>query len=583
MSMYADKIFYNGKIYSVDSSFGVFSAMAIKDGKILALAAKEEEPLLIGQYQHVDFTLMEDLNHSVVFPGMSETHTHAPGLAYDILFNVNLYDALTKEETLGLIKNHVDEHPEKDIYYGRGVNSSFFESEESTVGPRKEHLDKISKEKPIIIADFGGNYLWMNSVAFEKYQITSNTPCPNGGEIVRDPKDGSLWGIIRGEARVLVPYQTLSDEQNYQAAKWFQNEMLSNGYTSITALRPPGTVEPRTTIFPIFKALEKRGELFMRVQGCRDMDPNEDIDLQVELMKETKANYNSDFVQFTTAKFFLDGVIEGIDGYLLKPYEKAAGKAPDYRGVFLWDRDKLAYAFKRCMEEGFQIHCHSIGDGATHEALNAMEKAKQQLPSGDYRNVFTHLQLVAPDDIKRMKENSIIANVQAYWHFKSPVMFEQIEKSLLGERAESEYPLQSYFNENIKVTVSSDYPVTPNPNPFHAIEAGVTRNLYNAASFGIADIKHMDDPTYLLNKNERATVLNMIKAFTINAAYARFQEDIIGSLEPGKAADFIVVSEDPFEIDPIDLEFVWVKRTYFGGKMVFCHEFPLIFEKNTEI
>ena len=569
MPAYADKIFYNGKIYSIDPASNVFSAMAVKDGRIVALAKKEEEEALIGQYCRKDSTSLIDLNRDVVFPGMFETHVHAPGLAYDILFNVDLYPALTKEETLDLIRNHVAAHPEKEIYYGRGVNPSFFGGEESTVGPRKEHLDRISLDKPIIIADFGGNFLWMNSAAFEKYGITANTPCPAGGEIPVEPKDGSVWGIVRGEARALVPYQALSEEQNDTAAKWFQNVMLSYGYTSIFALRPPGTVEPRTALLPLFRSLERKGELFLRVQGGRDMDPSGEVDVQIEEMKRLRAEYDSELVRFTTAKFFLDGVIEGLDGYLLEPYDKAAGRPSDYRGVFLWDEGKLAYAFQRCMEEGFQIHCHSIGDGAAHKALDAMEAAKRSLPEGDYRNIFTHLQLVSQDDIKRMRENGVIANVQSYWHFKSPVLYHQIEEPLLGKRAEEEYPLQSFFREGVVVTASSDYPVTPEPNPFHAVEAGVTRNLYNAPGYGVEDIGHMDDPACLLNREERASVLDMIRAFTINSAYSLFQENITGSLEPGKAADFIVVSQDPFEVDPIQIEHTQVKSTYFEGEQVY--------------
>lgn len=569
MEIYADKIFYNGKIYTIDSSSNVFSAMAVKNGKILELANQENESVLIERYYLKGHTELENLNRDVVLPGFSDTHVHAPGLAYDILFNVNLYHARSKEETLDLIEQYVEAHPENEIYYGRGANSGYFEGEEITVGPKKEHLDRISAEIPIIIADFGGNYLWMNSAAFEKYGITSETACPGGGEIPLDPRNGTLWGIVRGEARVLVPYQAFSEEQNYLAAKWFQDRMLSYGYTSVFALRPPGTVRPRTTLFALFRALEKKGELFLRVQGGRDMDPNGDVDEQIEKMKTVRAKCDSDQIRFTTAKFFLDGAIEGLDGCLIQPYGKASGKDADYKGVFIWEEEKLAYAFQKCMEAGFQIHCHTIGDGAVHKALNAFEKALKQAPEGDYRNTFTHLQLVSPEDIRKMRHNNIIANVQTYWHFKSPALYSQIEKPLLEERAEREYPLQSFFKEGVVVTASSDYPVTPEPNPFYAIEAGVTRNLYNAASFGIEDIRHMDEPEYLLNKEERASVLDLIKAFTVNAAYSGFQENTTGTLEPGKAADFIVIDGDPFEIDPIELEFIKVKKTYFNGSLVF--------------
>lgn len=567
----ADQIFYNGRIYTVDAAFQVFSAMAVKDGRIMALAAKNEEEVFVDQYGQPGITQFEDLHGTTVFPGMSDTHVHAPGLAYDTLFNVELYQALSKRETLTLIRQHVKDHPERELYYGRGVNSSFFGPEEDMIGPRKEHLDELSADKPIIIADFGGNYLWMNSAAFHRYGITADTVSPLGGEIPLDPADGSLWGIVRGEARALVPYQEFTEEQNDQAAKWFQEFMLSQGYTSLFALRPPGTVEPRTTQFSLFQALEKKGELMMRVHGGRDMDPNGDVDAQIEEMKVLREKYSSPLVQFTTAKFFLDGVIEGLDGHLLEPYEQASGKAEDHRGTFFWEEEKLAYAFQRCMEEGFQLHCHAIGDGATHKGLDAIEKATQSLDSKkDYRNTFTHLQLVTPEDVRRMKKNGVIANVQPYWHFKSPVLYHQIESPLLGQRAEAEYPLQSFFREGVVVTASSDYPVTPVPNPFYAIGAGVTRNLYHGSDFGLDDISHPDDPLYLLNKEERASVKDMVKAFTINAAYSRYQEDLMGSLEPGKSADFIVVSNDPFAVQPTEIAHIQILQTYFKGKLVFC-------------
>jgi predicted amidohydrolase YtcJ len=569
MKIYAEQIFHNGRIYSVDLSFRIFSAMAVAGGRILELAEKEGEDSLIARYYDRGLTHLEDLNGNVVFPGFADTHVHAPGLAFDILFNVNLYPAVSKEETLLLIEDHVRKYPDQEIYYGRGVNSSFFSEEETNIGPRKEHLDKISPERPVIIADFGGNYLWMNTAAFRKYRITPDTPCPAGGEIPIDSENGSLWGIIRGEARALVPYQSFSEEQSYRAATWFQDRMLSYGYTSLTALRPPGTVEPRMTMFSLFKELEKTGELKMRIHGGRDMDPNGDVDEQIEEMKAAKAKYDSDLIRLTTAKFFLDGVVEGLDGCLLEPYGSAAGKDPGYVGVFLWNEEKLAHAFRRCMESGFQIHCHTIGDGAVRKALDAMEKAKETMPAGDFRSIFTHLQLVSADDMKRMQKNGVIANVQTYWHYKSPAMFHQIEKPLLGDRAEHQYPLQSFIREGVLVTASSDYPVTPEPNPFFAIEAGITRNLCRSSGFGANGIKDMDDPEYLLDPHERTTIKDMVKAFTVNAAYSQFLENISGSLESGKAADFIIVDRDPFETDPLDIECIRVTETWFSGRRVY--------------
>ena len=170
-----------------------------------------------------------------------------------------------------------------------------------------------------------------------------------------------------------------------------------------------------------------------------------------------------------------------------------------------------------------------MGDGSTKKVLDAIEKT-YKLNNKNFRNTITHLQLVDKDDIKRFKNLNIIAAVQPYWHLKGPKWWEEVDYKLLGERAIEEYPLNSFIKENVIITSSSDHSVTPVPNPFYAIEAGVTRNLYNHNYFCVEDIKDMDDERYLLNKAERATVKDLVRSFTINGAYQIFREKEIGSL-----------------------------------------------------
>ncbi|HML37052.1 MAG TPA: amidohydrolase [Bacillota bacterium] len=560
--MESRKIYKNCKIYSMDGKNSSCEAMVTEGGRIIYIGDESGADSYASNAEEVD------LCGRTVLPAMCDSHVHAPGLAYDILFNLNLYPALNLDETMAMIRDHVESHSEKKIYYGRGFNVNYFQGKEGILGPRKERLDEICPDKPIIISDFGGNCMWLNTKAMEVYNITPDRECPPGGEIQLDPDTGELWGIIRNEARGFIPYPEFTDEENFAAMKYFQDILLSNGYTSVFALRPPGTVEPRTTLFDSFAVLERQGQLKLRIHGARDMDPMGDVDQQIEEMLAIKKRVDSPLMQFTTAKFFLDGVVEGLDGYLLEPYTEEAGKGKGFRSQLFWDKEKLAYAFQRCMEAGFQIHCHSIGDGATHDALDAMESAMDAAGKKDYRNSLTHLQLVAEEDIQRMAAMDVIANVQTYWHFKSPVMF-PLEKKLLGERAEKEYPLGSLVRNGVTIVASSDYPVTPKPNPFFAIEAAVTRNLYDAESLGVDDIEDADDPRYLLNKDERIGLTEILRAFTSNAAYGRFQEDIFGSLEPGKSADFIVVDRDPYGIDPLDLEKVEVLATFFRGEEVY--------------
>jgi predicted amidohydrolase YtcJ len=254
---------------------------------------------------------------------------------------------------------------------------------------------------------------------------------------------------------------------------------------------------------------------------------------------------------------------------MLEPYEKAAEKGPNYRGEFLWDMDVLKKAFALINKEGYQIHVHSIGDAATKNTLDALEYAHTQVP-GDFRPAITHVQVVAPEDFARFKKLGVIASVQTgFWGFKEPYWWEVVDHAFLGERAEHEYPLKSFFKAGVVVISSSDHAVMPIPNPLWAIRAGVTRNLNHAAYYGIDDITDMDDPKWLLNKNERASLDEMIRSYTINSAYAHFLENESGSIEVGKSADMVIISKDITKLDPIKIDSAEILKTIFRGEVVF--------------
>ncbi|MPN24363.1 N-substituted formamide deformylase [bioreactor metagenome] len=220
-------------------------------------------------------------------------------------------------------------------------------------------------------------------------------------------------------------------------------------------------------------------------------------------------------------------------------------------------------------QQGLQIYVHSTGDASTKKVLDILESIQDRVPSGDYRNTITHLQLVDQGDVPRFKKLQVIASVQPYWHFKGPNWWESVDYRILGERAKTEYPLGTFFAYGVTVTSSSDYPVTNVPYPMRAIDVGVTRNMDNGSFYGVDDIKTMDDERYLLNANERATVQQMLKSFTINGAYAMFLEEDIGSIEVGKLADLVVLDQNLLAINPNDIDKVQVEMTFIDGKLVY--------------
>ncbi len=552
----ADTILENGTIYTIDDKNSIAEAIAVKDGKILYVGTKVGAEAYKGSS-----TTVVDLKGTVVMPGFVDAHVHAPGTALTELFDIYLYESLTKEQTLADIKAFVDANPNLTEYWGSGYSVGIGEDSK---GPKAEWLDAICKDKPVILTSNDGHNKWLNSKALEMNGITKDTPNPEGGLIHKDPVTGELWGNLTDASSLVTMSQTYTPEQEAEALKAFQESMHGWGYTSIMSIAP-------IDVDPIrYQELEKRGELALRVNLAQGIDPDKTFEPQLQSLINMKKEFESDLIDVTTAKYFADGVVEGTTAYLLEPYDIAAGLDPDYVAEFYWDPDQLDHYFDRTMEEGFQIHVHSIGDASTRLVLDSLEYAQNQNATLDNRNVITHLQLVNDADKPRFGKLEIIAALQPYWHLKEPEWWDYVDSVNLGkDRAYTEYPVKSLLDHGALLTSSGDHPVSPVNNPFWAIEADVTRNLNNAEYYGVDDITDINDPTWLLNPAERVSVMDMVKAYTVNGAYQLYRDHSIGSLEKGKFADMIIVDQDIFKVNPLDIDKTKVLTTIFDGKVVY--------------
>lgn len=557
---WADIVLSNGVVYTADKQDRIYEAVAIQ-GKIIVFAGSNDE---VRQYVGPQTTVY-DLAGKMVIPGLIDTHIHPPGLSLLELYEVQLADIGTLEGYMEAIKAFYSRNPAAKAIYGRGWSWDALTGREATKGPRKEYLDAVSTEIPIILRASDGHTLWVNSKALSDSRITPDTEVPVGGIIELDESSGEVWGTLKEGAMWLVPLPSYSLEQYIEALTGFQKKMHSFGITGILCMAS----QLFKILFSAFADMEKRAELQLHVRGAIAVNQADDIDEQITAIHNIRSQYQSPLLQVISTKFFTDGVIEGGTSHLLAPYTPKAGKGQNYYGDFLWDMEKLKQAFYRANAGGLQIHVHSTGDGSTRKVLDALEAAAAMLPPGDYRNIITHLQLVDNSDIPRFKELQVIASVQPYWQFKGPKWWHNVDYQFLGERAQAEFPLRSFFDQDVVVTSSSDYPATRVPNPLLAIEIGVTRNLANGSFYGVEDIAHMDDERYLLNKPERATVLQMLKSFTSNSAYALFMENETGSIEAGKLADLVVLDQNLLAIDPIQIEKANVVMTFFGGKVVY--------------
>ena len=557
---WADLVLTNGVVYTADEKETVCEAVAIKGNKIMFVGSDNEVQQYIGKETHVI-----DLLGKMVVPGMIDTHIHPPGLSLLTLYEVQLFNIHSIEGYVEAVKEFITQHPNAKAVYGRGWSWGILTGDELTKGPRKEYLDAVAQDIPVVLRANDGHTLWVNSKALEINGITQETKVSKGGVIEKDEESGELWGTLKEWAMWLVALPDYSLEQYITAMIVFQEKMHSFGITGILCMASL----PFEKIFKACDAMQHKDQLLLRVRGAMTINTKDDFVPQLAAINAMRQQYNTPYLQVISAKFFTDGVIEGGTSYLLEPYGLKAGKGANYYGDFLWDMEKLKQAFCQVNQSGLSIHVHSTGDASTRKVLDALEYAHVTAPKSNYRNVITHLQLVDDKDILRFKALNVIASVQPYWQFKGPVWWDNVDYQFLGQRAEKEFPLGAFFANGITVASSSDYPATNVPNPLLAIDIGVTRNIDNGIFHGVEDITDMDDERYLLNKQERATVGQMIKSFTINGAYTMFMENEIGSIESGKIADIVVLDQNLLTINPIDIDKVKVVMTFFAGKLVY--------------
>lgn len=540
------KIYGNGKIYTVDDNQPWAEAFCVEDGKITLVGTDAE----VREKAGADAKYV-DLAGKMVLPGFIDSHIHAIQGAEELLFKANLADAQSKEECIQMVKEFYEAHPDIDFLEGVGWINTYFDD----LGPRKEWLDEITTEIPIVLDSGDHHSIWANSKAIEIAGVTKETVI-DGGVLELDPETGELSGTFRENAQ--GPFHAIKPVYSVEKAKealvYLEELMAPLG---ITMVHDP-IVELDSSEIEAYRQMDREGRLNIKVRGSLMTRPETIEAVRDKYVPERDACNRGGRFQIHSIKVLLDGVIEGATAYLKEPY----AHRPDYYGEPIWTNEELKKHFKWAEANGFQTHSHVIGDAAAAQMLDALEYSEKENGKPNIRPTGAHMQIVDPADYPRLKKQNVIASVDPYWFAKDKGYFYGLEVPYMGEeRAENEYPMKSLKDKaGLLLASASDFPVTVPPAPMIAIQMGVTRCDFRA---------DISDPDCILNASESVTIEDMIRSFTINAAYADFAEDITGSITPGKFADFVVLGQNIFDVPVDKISEIPVVMTVSEGKVIF--------------
>ena len=537
MAQTTRKAFINGKIYTVNEN-QPYAEMVMTDENKITYVGKTNLNIIDAQ------TSVYDLEGKLMLPGFNDSHLHfTSGGSY--LLGINLRPALSKEEFVNIIKDYSEgkDGTSGTLTEGMWITGGRWDHElwpDKTL-PSKELIDPVSENTPVFVSRIDGHVGIANSKALELAGITKYTRDPDGGLIERDPETGEPTGILKDNAMDLVfkviPPPSL--EENVEATLRALEEARKFGITSVQDMTQPGELEA-------YRQVLENGELTCRIYSIWPIDKYEDI-----VRAGITVGNEEGLIKRGGLKGYADGSLGASTAWFFEPYVQD----PSNYGLpmdVVTNGNLEKWAFDADGNR-LQLCVHAIGDRANTFMLDLYEKIKKENSPWERRFRIEHAQHIRKEDLKRFAEIGVVASVQPYHCIDDGVW---AEKRIGPERIKTTHPYRSLLKSGAVVAFGTDWPVAP-LNPLFGIYAAVTRQT--------VDGKNPDGWI----PEEKISVEDAIKCYTLNAAYASYEEKIKGSIEVGKLADFVVLSEDILSIDPGKIKDVKVTMTIFDGEIVY--------------
>jgi len=529
----ADLLLLNAHVVTMNDKQPSAEAVAIEGDRIVWVGSTSEAKRL---YPNPARTM--DLYGATVLPGITDAHTHLINLG-ESLVRLNLKDIPTEKAIVERVKQRVASTGAGEWILGWGWDEGKWASHY----PSNQALSAATPNHPVFLVGLHTFAAWANQRALEIAGITKYTKDPDNGKIVRDERTGEPTGILLNHAQDLIakhiPPMTLTEAK--RAIQLAARECVRNGLTSVHEAKvTPLMVEA-------FQEMVREGQMPLRVYAMLD---GADKNLVDEWLKHGPAIDPHHQFTIRAFKLFADGALGSRGAALLEPYSDA----PQTKGVMTTPESEVYSMTRRALEGGFQVCTHAIGDAANRAVLNAYEQAEKEVPAArDPRLRIEHAQVLAPEDIPRFAKLGVIASMQPT-HCTSDMPW--AEKRLGPERIKYAYAWRSVEDSGAHLPLSSDFP-GETLNPFHGLYAAMTR----------ADPQ--GNPPGGWHPEQKLTLEEALRGYTVEAAYAEFEEKDKGSIEKGKLADLTVISKDITRIPPREILSIHALKTFVGGKAVY--------------
>jgi predicted amidohydrolase YtcJ len=546
----ADLILLNGKIVTVDQNFTIAEAVAINKDKIIAVGSNKEIRKLANKQ-----TKIIDLGGKTVIPGLIDAHAHPEPASVSEL-DQEIPDVDTIGELLNWIKSQAIKKKQGEwIIFPK----LFFTRLKELRQPLLAELDSVAPYHPVFLnGSYGG---MINSAAMRVSGITENSMDPG---MIRDKKTGLLTGLIRAAAFKLLKLpliKPLSFEQKEEALQAMLKRYNQYGITNI------GSGSGDYGSFSMYQDLNKRNKLTTRIfqNIILNRQPGASVEMLIDTLKTLKyvTGYGDKMVRIGALKIVLDGGILTGTAYMREPW---GDKASDifgiddttYRGVLYYSREDVLAIVKEANELNWKFTAHCTGGGGVDLLLDVYEEVNRIKPIKERRFSIIHGNFFTKDAIRRMNELGVYADMQPAWFYKDADAMEHI----LGEkRIETFHPYRSLINAGVMVNGGSDH--------MAKFDANSSINPYNPFLAMWTMVSHTTERGTVIMPSEAISREQALKIYTINNAYASFEESLKGSIEPGKLADMAVLTDDLLTCAVDQIKNIKSDLTFMGGKVVY--------------